>query len=52
MAELPVEDALEQQVPVVPDEDDLQLSSHGEDVDPGDAYAQDRLVPVDEDEWR
>jgi pyruvate/2-oxoglutarate dehydrogenase complex dihydrolipoamide dehydrogenase (E3) component len=52
MAEFPVEDVVEQQLPVLPEDDDQQVSAHGEDVDPAEAYEQDRVVPVDEDEWR
>jgi hypothetical protein len=52
MTEFPVEDAVEQQLPVLPEDDDPWPVQHGEEVDPADAYEQDRLVPVDEDEWR
>jgi hypothetical protein len=52
MTEFPLDDAVEQQVPVVPEDDGPRPAYHGDDVDPADAYEQDRLVPVDEDEWR
>lgn len=52
MSDFPVEDAVEQQVPVVPDDDEDIHPAHADDVDPADAYEQDRAVPVDEDEWR
>ena len=52
MSEFPVEDAVEQQAPVVPEEDDTPPESLREDVDPADAYEQERAVPLDEDEWR
>lgn len=52
MTEFPAEDALEQRVPVLPEEDDPLPTDHGDDVDPAEAYVEDRPVPVDEDEWR
>ena len=52
MTEIPVEDAIEQRLTAVPEDDDSVPPSHGEDVDPAEAYEQDRVVPVDEDEWR
>jgi len=52
MTDFPVEDAAEQRLAVVADDDEDEVRTHAEDVDPADAYEQDRAVPVDEDEWR
>ena len=51
MTDFPVEDAVEQQTPVLPEEPGVEPQSHGDDVDPAEAYEADRIVPVDEDEW-
>lgn len=51
MTEFPAEDALEQQTPVLPDDSDVEPLAHGDDVDPAEAYEQDRIVPMDDDEW-
>lgn len=53
MTDFPVEDVLEQQTPVLPEdaEADPELPEHGDDVDPAEAYEEDRVVPVDDDEW-
>lgn len=52
MSDFPVEDAVDQRLPVTPDDDEEALPTHADDVDPAEAYEQDRAVPVDEDEWR
>ncbi len=52
MTEFPLEDALEQETPVLPEENYPLAANHGDDVDPAEAYVEDRPVPVDEDEWR
>lgn len=52
MTDLPIEDALEQQMPVLPvDDGAAEPPAHGDDVDPAEAYEEDRVVPIDEDEW-
>ena len=52
MTEYPVEDAVEQQAPVVPDDDEVVTSPPSQEADPADAYEQELAVPLDEDEWR
>ncbi len=55
MTEYPVEDAVEQQAPVLPDDDDtaeVVTARESPEVDPADAYEQELVVPLDEDEWR
>ncbi len=52
MSDFPVEDAVEQRAPVVPEDDDGPPEAVRDDVDPADAYEQERVVPLDEDEWR
>ncbi|MGB9376016.1 MAG: hypothetical protein WCB04_00690 [Mycobacteriales bacterium] len=51
MSEFPIDGAVEQDPLALPDDaDDAELPSHGDDVDPAEAFAEDRIVPVDEDE--
>lgn len=52
MSDFPVEDALEQHAPLLPEDNaNPEPPDHGDDVDPAEAYGEDRVVPVDDDEW-
>jgi hypothetical protein len=54
--ESPVEDVVEQHVPVAPDDErepDHRIWDGSRfEADPADAQEQDTEVPIDEDEWR
>ncbi len=53
MSGYPAEDAAEQEIPFLPEDDTTRaLLEHGLDVDPSESYELDRPVPLDEDEWR
>ena len=52
MSEYPVEDAVEQRAPVLPDDDDIITAPAHPEADPADAYEQEISVPLDEEEWR
>jgi hypothetical protein len=50
--EAPDADAAEQLRGLRDDEEDTAPVSHGVDVDPAEAYDEDRRVPLDEEEYR
>ncbi len=53
MTEVPEGDALEQTMPLDPDEDDEELfpSSFGDEVPEADAVEQAMPVPLDDEDW-